>query len=269
MTATLDVTDVGERYRRDGVVSPIPVITPEEAAAHRARLEAAEAELGPLHYIDKVHTVLTSPFELATHPTVLDCVEEFIGPNILLYNSTFIIKEPGSEAKVSWHQDLTYWGFEDDDAQVAMWFALAPATERSGCMQMIPGSHHRGRLEHVNVAGDNNILLLGQRIEDLETSGAVYHPLAPGEASFHHGWTLHASSPNRSADRRIGLNATYVAPTNRHAAGHDASAVLVRGVDVHRHFGRDEPARTDLDPVAVERWRNLDEQSKRNFRTIS
>ncbi len=267
MTGTLDLATVAERYRSEGVVSPIPVLTTEETASHRGRLEAAEAELGPLHYIDKVHTVLTSPLELATHPTVLDCVEQFIGPNIMLYNSTFIIKEPGSEAKVSWHQDLTYWGFSDDDAQVAMWLALAPATEQSGCMQMIHGSHLDGRLEHVTGAGDDNILLLGQRIENLDVAGAVHHPLAPGEASFHHGWTVHASSPNRSADRRIGLNVTFIAPHNRHAAGHDASAVLVRGIDAHGFFGPDEPARSDLDPAAVERWRQLDEQSKRNFQT--
>ena len=81
-----------------------------DAARHRAALEQGEAQLGPLHYIDKVHTVMMSPYELTTHPAVLAVVESLIGPDILLYNSTYIIKEPGSDAFVAWHQDLTYWG---------------------------------------------------------------------------------------------------------------------------------------------------------------
>ena len=65
---------LGERYRTDGVVSAVPVLGSDEALAHRRRFELAETQLGPLHYRDKIHTVLTSPWELATHPTVLECV---------------------------------------------------------------------------------------------------------------------------------------------------------------------------------------------------
>ena len=258
---------VDQRFRRDGLVSPVPVLSVAEAADHRARLEAAEAEIGPLHYADKIHTILTSPYELATHPRVLETVEQIIGPDILLYNATYIVKEPGSTSHVAWHQDLTYWGLVDDDAQVSMWLALAPANEESGCMQMIPGSHHRGRVEHTRASGDHNVLLLGQRIDDLDASAAVYCPLLPGEASFHHGWTLHSSPPNTSADRRIGLNVQYLAPHNRHETSHHASAVLVAGVDDHGYFEADEPATSDLEPGAVERWHELDRRMKADFTT--
>jgi len=43
----------------------------------------------------------------------------------------------------------------------------------------------------------------------------VLCPLRPGEASFHHGWTLHSSRPNQSGDRRIGLNIQYLSPSVR------------------------------------------------------
>jgi len=92
----------------------------DKAAQHRAAFEQGEAELGPLHYIDKVHTVMRSPFEIVSDPGVLDVVESMIGPNILLYNSTYIVKEPGAPSFVAWHQDLTYWGLSDPDAQVSM-----------------------------------------------------------------------------------------------------------------------------------------------------
>ena len=259
------MNDLAETYRRDGVIS-VRVVSEADAARHRAALEHGEAQLGPLHYLDKVHTVMMSPYELATHPAVLDVVESLIGPDILLYNSTYIIKEPGSDAFVAWHQDLTYWGLEDPDAQVSMWLALSPATVESGCMSMIPGSHMSGAVVHVKDATDANVLLMGQRIESVDPSDAIPFPLAPGEASFHHGWTVHASAPNTSTDRRIGLNVQYLAPHSRHVDGEAMTAMLVRGSDTYSHFGSDVAPASDFEPGAVSRWRALDAAMKAGFR---
>ncbi len=249
------IEDLRERYRRDGFLAPIRLVDPDTACAHRRRMEEAEAQIGPLHYEDKAHTILTSPWELVTNPTLLDAVEACIGPDVLLYNSTYIVKEPHAAAKVGWHQDLTYWGLSDDDAQVSVWIALSPATPESGCMQMIPGSHVAGRAEHTTPDRKraDDLLDLGQYIDGVDTAGAVHVPLQPGEASLHHGWTVHASMPNHSDDRRIGLNAQFLAPHCRQIMHGDDTAVLVRGVDEHGHFGADVPATRDLDPIALER----------------
>lgn len=247
--------DVADRFRRDGFVAPIRVIDESSARSHRERMEAAEARIGPVHYQDKMHLVLTSTWELATHPLVLDAVEACIGPNILLYNSMYVVKEPHTAAKVNWHQDLTYWGLSDDDAQVTVWLALSPATAESGCMQMVPGSHLDGRRDHVTPPerGADDVLDFGQYIDGVDPGVAVHVPLQPGEMSLHHGWTVHSSRPNRSDDRRIGFNAQYLAPHCRQVM-HDHDAVtLVRGVDEHGHFGTEVPATNDLDPAAIER----------------
>ena len=78
---------------------------------------------------------------------MLDIVEKILGPNILLYNVTYIIKEPKTKSHVSWHQDLTYWGFSHDD-QVSAWLALSESSDLSGAMKMIPGSHKQGEKNH-------------------------------------------------------------------------------------------------------------------------
>jgi ectoine hydroxylase-related dioxygenase (phytanoyl-CoA dioxygenase family) len=260
------MNELAETYRRDGVIS-VRIVSEADAARHRVELERGEDNLGPLHYIDKVHTVMTSPYELATHPAVLDVVESLIGPDILLYNSTYIIKEPGSDAFVAWHQDLTYWGLENPDAQVSMWLALAPATIESGCMSMIPGSHISGAAVHVQDATDANLLLRGQRIESVDRSTAIPFSLAPGEASFHHGWTVHASGPNTSSDRRIGLNVQYLAPHNRHVEADSMTATLVRGKDPYGHFGVDIKPAWDFEPNAIRTWRVLDASMKAGFRS--
>ena len=248
---------VVEHYRRDGFVAPLRIVDAAEAADHRRRLEVAEADVGPLNYQAKVHTILRSPLELATHPRVLDIVEALIGPNILLWTSTYIIKEPHDPAHVSWHQDLTYWGLSGAD-QVSMWLALSPANRANGCLRLVPGSHLAGRQRHRITESESNLLFQGQTVDGVAESRALYCTLEPGQASFHHGWTLHSSLPNRSDERRIGLNAQYVATHIRQTKHDRDTAMLVRGVDDFGHFGADVPARGDLEPEAVKRQRELD-----------
>ena len=61
----------------------------------------------------------------------------------------------------------------------------------------------------------------GQEIAGIDETKAEHGPLKPGQMSFHHGRTFHASSPNNSDDRRIGLAIRYVTPgvfVSRHRA---------------------------------------------------
>lgn len=238
-----------ESYDNNGFVTSVAIIDEAEALKHRQQLERVEAEMGSMHYQFKVHTVMKSAFDLATHPKLLDIVESLLGPDILLYSTSFIIKEPHTETHVSWHQDLTYWGLSSDD-QVSAWLALSPATTESGCMQMIPGSHKHGQYTHKTQEDQNNVLLSGQRIEDVNESDAQSLELKPGEASLHHGWTVHSSMPNRSDDRRIGLNIQYIAPHVKQLKAEDDSAILVRGSDNFGHFKKDQAAQQAFDREA-------------------
>lgn len=254
-----DLQQLRNNYHRDGFVSGVELLSESEALRHRTAMETAEGTVGTLHYETKVHTILRSPYELATLPNVLDIVEQLIGSNILLYNVTYIIKEPGSTSFVSWHQDLTYWGFSHDD-QVSMWLALSPATEQSGCMRMIPGSYVNGRRHHEVTQNESNVLFSGQTVTDVNENEAVVCALQAGQASFHHGWTLHSSGPNESDDRRVGLNVQYLAAHMRQTKNDLDTALLVRGVDKFQYFAADIPAVSDLDPVAVARQKDLQER---------
>jgi len=242
-----------DSYLQQGFLSPIDVIDEATAAGHRVALELAEEQVGPVLYKAKMQTVMTSPAELACHPAVLDVVEALIGPDILVYNVTYIIKEANTPTHVSWHQDLTYWGLDRDD-QVSLWLALSDASVDAGCMRVIPGSHRHGRLVHITGEEDeNNVLFQNQRVADIDESQAVPCPLRPGQASLHHGWLLHASAPNRTGDRRIGLNVQYIAPQVRQTKLPGYTAWLVRGEDRYGYYPNETPACTDLDPAALER----------------
>ncbi len=252
-----EILDLKRNYERDGFLSGVKIVEAATASSHRKTMENAEPKIGPLHYKTKVHTILQSPLELATLPRVLDIVEGLIGPDILIYNVTYIVKEANTPSHVSWHQDLTYWGLSHDD-QVSMWLALSPANLESGCMRMIPGSQVSGRQDHAISEDKSNVLFQGQTVRDVDENKAVTCSLEPGEASFHHGWTLHASSPNNSNDRRIGLNVQYIAAHVQQTKYDIDSAMLVRGQDQYKNFLPDIPAESDLDPEALARQKELE-----------
>ena len=228
-------------YWKSGFAFPVPVLSAEEAAGHRARLEAAEAAHGPLHYVVKPYLLLSSAWEIGRHPALLDAVEDVLGPDILLWDSAYVIKEARDSRFVAWHQDLTYWGLDSDEV-VTAWVALTEARPENGGMRMLPGTHAGGMKAHRDTHDAQNILHRGQEIDmAIDEAAAVDVVLAPGQASLHHGWVLHASHPNPSGDRRIGLTLQYLAPRVRQTKTDLESATLVRGQDRFGHF-RPEPA---------------------------
>jgi len=240
------------RYEQEGVLFPVRVIAEADAHALRQRMEDCELRRGRLHYVPKPHLTLPFVAELVRHPAILDAVESLVGPDILLWDSSFIVKEPGDGKRVSWHQDLTYWGLEPTEGVVSIWLALAPATVESGAMKMIPGSHLGPIRRHRDTFAADNILTRGQEIaEQIDESRAVDIVLTPGEMSLHHGRVFHGSQPNRSADRRIGFNAQYIAAGVRQVVGRWDSATLVRGRDSFGHFAPEPRPAAEYDPLCV------------------
>ncbi len=236
------------RYRRDGFVFPIPVLSASEAADCRRRLEHAEAtHRAELRH--KPHLLFKWMADLVRHPRILDAVEAVLGPNLLVWHASFFIKEPGDETFVSWHQDATYWGLSEPHVATA-WLAFTDATVENGAMRMVPGSHGE-QLAHRDTFAPKNLLSRGQEIAvEVDEARGVDVLLRAGEMSLHHVRMVHGSPPNRSRDRRIGFAIRYVPTSVKQLEGED-SALLVRGVDAYRHFIAEEAPAYDLAPDAV------------------
>jgi len=241
-----------QRYHRDGFYFPVPVLTPGEALALRRRLEAVEAEHGGRltgEIRHKPHLLFTWLADLVRHPAILDAVEDVLGPNLLVWSTSFFIKEAHDPAYVSWHQDATYWGLSSPDVLTA-WVAFTEATVENGAMRMVPGSH-REQLEHRDTFAPHNLLSRGQEIAvAVDDSRGVDVLLRPGEMSLHHVRMVHGSLANRSGDRRVGFAIRYVATHVRQVAGERDSAMLVRGADDHHHFAPEHAPASDLSPEA-------------------
>ena len=96
------------------------------------------------------------------------------------------------------------------------------------------------------------MLSRGQTItEGIDEAGAVNILLKPGEMSLHNVRIAHASAPNRSADRRIGISIRYMPPQTRQQLAAWDSAALVRGEDRYGHFVHEPRPGRDFDPTCV------------------
>ena len=243
------------QYNREGYYFPVRILDDEQVAANRARLEKFEATQGsPIEGAQrsKSHLLFTWVDGLMRYEKILDAVEDLIGPDILCWNTFFWIKEPLSETFVSWHQDLRYWGLDTDNL-VSVWLALSPATLETGCMRVLPGSHKGDLLPHTDEYKQHNLLTRGQEIAvEVDEAKAVAMPLQPGEISIHNVRLAHASGPNRSKGRRIGLSMHYMPTRTKQTIGEWDSAALVRGTDRFGHFKEPPRPTKDMDPAAVQ-----------------
>jgi non-haem Fe2+, alpha-ketoglutarate-dependent halogenase len=242
-----------EAYKANGYHLPVDVLSLAEVADCRRQLETYEARSGgPIsgEMRHKSHLLFPWINDLMRHPRVLDAVEDVLGPNLLVWSTSFFIKEARDPGFVSWHQDATYWGLSAPDVCTA-WIALSPANKVSGCMKFIAGTH-TSQVEHADTFHQNNLLTRGQEIAvEVDESKAIYAELKPGQTSLHHVLLFHGSAPNRSDDRRIGLAVRYVPTYVRQAVGAKDSATLVRGVDDHHNFATEPRPKVDLDPEGV------------------
>ncbi|MFK7859604.1 MAG: phytanoyl-CoA dioxygenase family protein [Granulosicoccus sp.] len=229
------------QYELQGYHFPLRVISDDQALAYRQQLEDMEraCEADPdTRKLAIGHSNALLPFadEITRLPAVLDAVEAILGPNLLVWNASFFIKEPHTRDFISWHQDLTYWGLTESH-EVTAWIALTASTPESGCVKFVPGSHKQNIVEHRDTFHKDNLLSRGQEIAvDVDEKDAVSVQLKAGEMSLHHGQVFHGSHANQSSDRRIGLAIRYITTDMKQTTGDKTNAKLVRGVDEHQHF---------------------------------
>lgn len=224
-------------YEAVGYVDSIPILTPDEVLHYRELLEATRAALpGRAVRLDGLHLFFRWAWDLATHPRLLDCMADLLGPNILLKSTRIFCKLPRSEAYVGWHQDGITEKVTDPKVP-AVWLGLTDATIENGCLRVVPRSHRVGMLEHADTEHEEDLASCGtnashrgpgshQTGQGFELNDPHDVVMRAGEMSFHHPLVLHGSNPNRSDGPRIGLSATYCPPES-HTSG--APAALVRG----------------------------------------
>lgn len=140
---------------------------------------------------------------LSESDKLLDCVEQFIGPNIIFHYSKINMKPPEIGSVVEWHQDLSYYPLTNRDS-LAILLYLDDADTTNGCLKVIPGRQNDPLMCH-----SRNGFFCGMVTEEVDDSGAVTVEGKAGAAIFMHCMVPHSSEPNRSEHSRKTLILSY------------------------------------------------------------
>lgn len=142
-------------------------------------------------------------------------MERLLGGEVYHYHHKMILKEPRVGGAWEWHQDYGYWyhtGCLFPDLASCM-IAVDRATPENGCLQVLRGSHHLGRLDHGPI-GDQTGADLEHVNAALERLELVRCAMEPGSAVFFHCNLLHRSDQNQSDEPRWALICCYNAARN-------------------------------------------------------
>jgi hypothetical protein len=209
------------RFRAQGHVTLRGLASPDEIAAFRpAIVETGPRGLfdrRPLAERDTYGRAFLQMFNLWTlDPRVRAFVfarrfaraaAELMGVDgVRLYHDQALFKEPGG-GMTPWHQDQFYWPL-DTEHTITLWLPLVPITPEMGPMTFATGSHRLGKLSDLAI-GDASEAEFRRAVDLHGLACTEPEPFAPGDASFHAGWTLHRAAPNRTERMREVMTIIY------------------------------------------------------------
>lgn len=196
-------------YNEFGYINGLDVFDRPEADTNREYFDELLRNLGDegAYSINCYQARAQGIWDICTNPTILDYVEDLIGPDIVCWASHFFCKLPGDPTQVHWHQDASYWHLAPART-VTVWLAIDDADAGNAAMQFIPGTHRLGHLKWRKA--DDGPSVLDQEIENADTLGEPFvNELGAGQISLHADMLAHGSAPNDSSRRRGGLTIRY------------------------------------------------------------
>lgn len=242
-----------EQYHHDGFVTPdfrLDETTLNDIREAHARLVNRHPEFSD--YCSALLAYDTWFLTVARRPELLDMVEQVLGGDFALWNSSFFAKPAKVGTRTPWHQDGEYWPIQPL-ATCTIWIAIDASTSENGCLRVIPGSHKSERLAKHNRSDAPNIALNLELDEaEFDESEAVDIILQPGEVSLHDVYLYHGSEPNFSDHSRRGMTLRYM-PTS--------------SVYCHNNKSGSEPeGRLGLSNRTIYLMRGADQSGRNDFR---
>ena len=136
---------------------------------------------------------------------MVDMVAQLIGPSIRYHHCKLNVKLPGMETIVYYHQDHSYDPHTNDD-MLAILLMLDDATEKNGCLRVVPGSHKK-RYSHFQKG--EYVGAIDSSFNEEFNRLAVPIVASRGDVCFMHTWTVHGSRTNLSNNARRLLICDY------------------------------------------------------------
>ena len=207
------------QYEQDGYVIVRNVLDADlikEAQAHVDWLLKKNPELRPEQLDHKLITHDAFWVRLVSDERLLDVAEQFLGPDLGLFASHYIAKQPHDGKAVPWHQDGSYWPLDPMEV-ITFWLAIDRSDEENGCMQVIPQTQSKKLMskEQYVKQSEDQLFDIAMDRSTIDESQAVSLILNPGDISIHHPNVIHGSNANNSPRWRRGLTIRYIPTSTR------------------------------------------------------
>ncbi|WP_051170263.1 phytanoyl-CoA dioxygenase family protein [Sphingomonas sp. YL-JM2C] len=208
-----------ERTRRASAAAVERQLAGMEAAGRPRPTEPAFHNVLYMHLDDPEFRVIA-----LQSPAALLARDLMQTDKVVLYADHLLVKEPGTQTRTPWHQDLPYWPVRGRQI-TSLWIALDPVTRDSGALEYVRGSHRWGKMyQPQNFDGSGGYGDF-EPLPDIEGERDRYAflqwDLEPGDVIVHDVGVLHGAGANARQDRsRRALSLRYVGDDARwHAAG--------------------------------------------------
>lgn len=219
---------------RDGYIRLGACIAPEAIAALHFRLDAiacgevATADHEPQFTNGKVRKLRgleADPIfqSIFFDERIVAIGRDVVGPNISIMRASLISKHEHGGAALGWHQDVAKSWPMTAPPLLTFWFALDDATPETGCMQVMPGSHHHGRI------GDGHYLPPEIESDFIDERRVDTLSVRAGEAIAFYCSLLHRSGVNRSGTPRRAVNLVLMDASIRHTMTGEQYPLFVSG----------------------------------------
>lgn len=146
-----------------------------------------------------------------------DAAEAIFEEPVFHTTTKIMMKEPFVGGAWEWHQDYGYWANDNYHLYprlLSAMIAINRATVANGCLQVLKGSHHIGRINHART-GDQKGADMVFVDEAMKHHELVNVELEPGDTLFFHCNLLHKSNQNTSSEPRWVMIAAYCADSAR------------------------------------------------------
>ena len=203
-----------KRYHEDGYIIP-DFQMPDDDLLEIERLHDKLIKNYPkfLNYCPAILEYEEKFLKYCFNEKILNYVEQIIGNNFALWNSSFFAKPAINGHATPWHQDGQYWPIRPL-ATCTVWLAIDDANVENGCLRFIKGSHKEKKLKSHNI-NDNKNLTLNQELDESEYNekDAVNLILKRGQISLHDVYLVHGSEANNSSMARRAITMRFM-PTS-------------------------------------------------------
>ncbi len=270
MSNKYNIENIKEDFTAKGWCEAIPVFSENEINkfAQLCRETDEKYSLMKSDYRCKSNVLYPWVDEISRHPKILEIIKPLLGENFHCWDALFWIKYPSDNKKVSFHQDGTYWNFDNKNLALTVWIPFQDVGPAEGPIEYVKNQKSHDLIYHNDVQSNSNLLMRGQTAAmDITETVAVH--CKKGSILVHSAFIVHGSRPNISKNTRMALGLIY-ANTKCKPLIEKApeTTIMISGIDTYNYMEH-SPIPGNNFNENLKNWKYAYDQQHINYYSLS